>query len=108
MQECGRHRPEHATLILGAGQGIRVFARGGDLDKRPAKRPLECRAGTVNLSGSDQLESRVLAVCSRNLVPTHAADFGPDLESLAPASSVLGSSHVIAAEMEEVIDLIVG
>ena len=29
-------------------------------------------------------------------------------ESLAPASSVLGSSDVIAAEMEEVVDLIMG
>jgi hypothetical protein len=41
-------------------------------------------------------------------VPTHAGDFGPDLESLAPASSVLGSSDVIAAEMEEDVDLIMG
>ena len=39
-------------------------------------------------------------------MPPHAGDFGPDLESLAPASSVLGSSDVIAAEMEEVVDLI--
>jgi hypothetical protein len=64
--------------------------------------------GTVNLSRVDQLESRGLAVCIRNLVPTHAGDFGPDLESLALASSVLGSSDVIAAEMEEVVDLIMG
>ena len=47
-------------------------------------------------------------MCIRNLVPTHAGDFGPDLESLALASSVLGSSDVIAAEMEEVVDLIMG
>ena len=26
-------------FILGAGQGIRVFARGGDLDKRPGQAP---------------------------------------------------------------------
>jgi hypothetical protein len=32
----------------------------------------------------------------------------PDLECLGPGSSVLGSSDVIAAEVEEVIDLIVG
>ena len=37
-----------------------------------------------------------------------AADFGPDLECLGPGSSVLGSSDVIAAEVEELIDLIVG
>jgi len=29
-------------------------------------------------------------------------------DALGPGSSVLGSSHVIAAELEEVIDLIVG
>ena len=59
MRECGRHRPEHATLILGAGQGIRVFARGGDLDKRPAKRPLECRATVVRL-----LADQGMRICS--------------------------------------------
>jgi hypothetical protein len=42
------------------------------------------------------------------LLPTHAADFVPDLEPLVPGSSVLGSSNVIAAEMEKVVDLIVG
>jgi hypothetical protein len=41
-------------------------------------------------------------------LPTHTADIGPDLEFLGPRSSVLGGSDVIAAEMEEVIDLIVG
>jgi hypothetical protein len=39
---------------------------------------------------------------------TRATDFGPDLEFLGPGSSMLGSSDVIAAEVEEVIDLIVG
>ena len=47
-------------------------------------------------------------MCIRNLVPSYAGDFGPDLESLAPARTVLGSSDVIAAEMEEVVDLIMG
>ena len=42
------------------------------------------------------------------LLPTHTADFGPDVESLGPGSSMLGGSDVIAAEVEEVIDLIVG
>src|SRR5215472_10199629 len=39
---------------------------------------------------------------------THAADFGPDLECLGPEGSMLGGSDVIAAETEEVVDLIVG
>jgi len=71
-------------------------------------RVLSARRAPSTCHGSDQLESRGLAVCIRNLVPTHAGDFGPDLESLAPASSVLGSSDVIAAEMEEDVDLIMG
>jgi hypothetical protein len=41
-------------------------------------------------------------------LPTQTADFGPDLEFLGPGSSALGGSDVIAAEMEEVVDLIVG
>ena len=39
---------------------------------------------------------------------THTTDFGPDLEFVGPGSSVLGGSDVIAAEMEEVVDLIMG
>jgi hypothetical protein len=42
------------------------------------------------------------------LLPTHATDFGPDSEFLGPGSSMLCGSDVIAAEVEEVIDLIVG
>ena len=45
---------------------------------------------------------------NRSSLQTHTADFGPDLELLGPGSSVLGGSDVIAAEMEEVVDLIVG
>jgi hypothetical protein len=42
------------------------------------------------------------------LLPTHITDFGPDLKFLGPRSSMLCGSDVIAAEVEEVIDLIVG
>jgi hypothetical protein len=41
-------------------------------------------------------------------LPTQAADFSPDLEFLGPGSSVLSGSDMIAAEMEKVVDLIVG
>jgi hypothetical protein len=44
----------------------------------------------------------------RKLLATHTADFGPDLEFLGPGCSMLGGSDMIAAEMEEVVDLIVG
>ena len=37
-----------------------------------------------------------------------AADFRPDVEALRPGSSVLGGSDVIAAGVEQVVDLIVG
>ena len=43
-----------------------------------------------------------------DLLPTHATDFRPDSEFLGPGSSMLCGSDVIAAEVEEVIDLIVG
>ena len=43
-----------------------------------------------------------------NLLPTHTAEFGPDLEFVVRGSSVLGGSDMIAAEMEQVVDLIVG
>ena len=38
----------------------------------------------------------------------NAADFRPDPECLGPGGSVLGGSGVIAADVEEIIDLIVG
>jgi len=63
--------------------------------------------GTVNLSGR---ASRMQATGSghRGLSPTHATDLGPDSEFLGPGSSMLGGSDVIAAEVEKVVDLIVG
>jgi hypothetical protein len=42
------------------------------------------------------------------LLLTHITDFGSDPKFLGPRSSMLCSSDVIAAEVEEVIDLIVG
>ena len=63
--------------------------------------------GTVNLSGR---VSRMQATGRGHwgLLPTHATDFGPDSEFLGPGSSMLCGSDVIAAEVEEVVDLIVG
>src|SRR3954449_5416169 len=37
-----------------------------------------------------------------------ARDLGPDREGLRPDGSVLGGGEVIAVEMEEVVDLIMG
>jgi len=70
-------------------------------------RVFDCTTGTVNLSGRF---SRLQATGSGHwgLLPTHATDFGPDLEFLGPRSSLLSGSDAIAAKVEEVIDLIVG
>ena len=62
--------------------------------------PSTCRVGSAEFTS--------LAREIRNLLPTHTADFGPDLEFLGPGSSPLGSSDMIAAEVEKVVDLIVG
>ena len=43
-----------------------------------------------------------------DLLPTRATDFRPDLEFLDPGSSMVRGSDVIAAEVEEVIDLVMG
>jgi hypothetical protein len=71
------------------------------------KMPIDNSDGTVNLTGR---VSRMRATGSGHwgLLPTHPTDFGPDLEFLGPGSSMLCGSDVIAAEVEEVIDLIVG
>ena len=63
--------------------------------------------GTVNLSGRVSV-MRTTGSGHWDLLPTHGADFSPDLEILGPGSSMLGGRDVVAAEVEEVIDLIVG
>ena len=45
---------------------------------------------------------------SQGLTLPNAADFRPEVEALAPGSSVLGGSDMSATEVEEVVDLIVG
>ena len=63
-------------------------------------------SGTVNLidSGDDRAhEDR----SHERLCPSGAAaDFGPGLEGLGPGGSILGGGAVIAAEVEQVVDLI--
>ena len=49
-----------------------------------------------------------LAVGMGDLLATRAANFHPDLECLGPGSSILCGSDMSAAEVEQVIDLIVG
>src|SRR3984893_10903463 len=78
-----------------------------DMTPRWSERDSNSWSGTVNLSGR---VTRMQASGSGHwgLLPTHITDFGPDLKFLGPRSSMLCGSDVIAAEVEEVIDLIVG
>jgi len=64
--------------------------------------------GHRRLVRSDQLEAGDWQCALEIYCQPMLQIFGPDLEGLAPASSVLGSSDLIAAEMEEVVDLIMG
>src|SRR3954470_9767979 len=65
------------------------------------------RHGTVNLigSGRDKVhEGR----SHEGLCPSgHAGDLGPGLKGLGPGGSILAGGAVIAAEVEQVVDLIV-
>src|SRR6516162_6966472 len=63
----------------------------------PSGAPSTCRIGSAGVTSRG----------NSNSLPTHTADFSPDLESVGPDSFVLGSSDMIAAEMEEVVDLVV-
>jgi len=65
-----------------------------------AQAPSTCQVGPAGC--------RRLAVGSGILLPTGAIDFRPDLECLGPGSPMLGGSDVVAAKVEEVVDLIVG
>jgi hypothetical protein len=62
--------------------------------------PSTCRFGSAGCTR--------LVVGIGDLLATRAADFRPDLECLGPGSSMLGGGDMIAAEVEQVIDLIVG
>jgi hypothetical protein len=91
----------HGPLEVGDGAGCCVQT----LERLNS--PGNGGSGTVNLSGR---VTRMQASGSGHwgLLPTHVTDFGPDLKFLGPRSSMLCGSDVIAAEVEKVIDLIVG
>src|SRR3954468_6373105 len=67
-----------------------------------------CLAGTVNLIGSGRDKAHE-GRSHGGLCPSgHASDLGPGLKGLGPGGSILGGRAVIAAEVEEVVDPIVG
>src|SRR5207248_4272079 len=72
--------------------------RSSAVAREPRTAPSTCQVGLVCC--------RRLAVGIGSL-QSHATDFRPDPELLGPGSYMLGGRDVIAAEVEEVIDLIV-
>src|SRR4051812_4223667 len=64
-------------------------------------------AGTVNLIGSGRDKAHEGRSHERLCPSGHAGDRGPGLEGLGPGGSILGGWEVIAAEVEEVVDLVV-
>src|SRR3982750_726737 len=65
-------------------------------------------AGTVNLIGSGRDKAHE-GRSHEGLCPSgHAGDLGPGLKGLGPGGSVLGGGAVIAAEVEEIVDPVMG
>src|SRR3954454_12031385 len=68
----------------------------------------KCWDGTVNLIGSGR-DTAHEGRAHEGLCPSgHAGDRDPGLKGLGPGGSILGGREVIAAEVEEVGNLIVG
>src|SRR3954464_1899380 len=66
------------------------------------------RKGTVNLIGSGR-DTAHEGRSHEGLCPSgHAGDRGPGLEGLGPGGSILASGEVIAAEVEEIVDPVMG
>jgi hypothetical protein len=83
-----------AALLASATVTIRVGRRANSClaQMDPPTAPSTCLVGVTG--------GRRLASSIGNSLATRAADLGPDLKCLGSGSSVLGSSDVIAAEME--------
>ena len=64
--------------------------------------------GTVNSIGSGRAKAHEGRSHERLCPNGNAGDLGPGLEGLGSGGSILGGGAVIAAEMEQVIDQIVG
>src|SRR4051794_13672034 len=76
------------------------FERIGDVAR-------QMRQGTVNLIGSGRDTAHEGRSHERLCPSGHAGDLGPGLEGLGSGGSILGGGAVIAAEVEQVVDLVV-
>ena len=63
--------------------------------------------GTVNLISSGRDKAHEGRSHERLCQSGHASDLGPDLEGLGPGGSILDGGDVVAAEVEEIVDLVV-
>jgi CSLREA domain-containing protein len=88
------------SLDLNGTRSDSTFIDGNDASRVFLMAPSTCQFGSAGC--------KLLAAGIEGLLATRAADFRPDLECLGPGGSVLGGSDMIAAEVEQVIDLIVG
>src|SRR3954470_22696369 len=71
-------------------------------------RPKRTSAGTVNLIGSGRDKAHE-GRSHEGLYPSsHAGDLGPGLKGLGPGGSGLGGRAVTAAEVEEVVEPVMG
>src|SRR3954470_24207613 len=64
--------------------------------------------GTVNLIGSVRDKAHEGRLHERLFPSGHARDLRPGLEGLGSGGPVLGGGAVVTAEVEEVVDLVVG
>src|SRR4051812_20654110 len=74
----------------------------------PANQRIVSSAGTVNLIGSGRDTAHEGRSHERLCPSGHAGDLSPGLEGLGSGGSILGGGAVIAAEVEQVVDLVVG
>src|SRR3954469_7929479 len=89
----------------GLCRGVRLELR---LRSAGPSRGSGLRPGTVNLIGSGRDKAHE-GRSHEGLCPSgHAGDLGPGLKGLGPGGSVLGGGAVIAAEMEEIVDPVMG
>jgi hypothetical protein len=67
------------------------------------------RRGTVNLINNGRNEAHGMGwTCRQRCYPGNAGDLSPRLKRLGPGHAILISWKVIAAEIEEVVDPVVG
>jgi transposase len=107
---------EAVKRLLEGGEGLTEVATelGLSPGQLGAWRNERLAAGSAEALGHRQVdagedrEARSLIGATASCGSLGARDFGPDREGLRPDGSVLGGGEVIAVEMEEIVDLIVG